>query len=329
MPYSQNLRILVGKLETEAGTAVTLEDADFDVAIRNPEVTPTIPPDEDNSKYATGDHGEDAAIMGAQSGTVAFNIKMCEGADKVTEPKWWKFAHACGAVTKLYSGTGIALQPLKSGDDTTMTIGVYDIEQGANPKAMLYLFAGCMGTMVFGADNIGMPWNAAFSFSGKLVDIQDVDNADIPILTSPDSALSEKMLNNTMAFGGIEQCISNFSLDTGNTINPLICQNEDTGYKYYSISERRPRFSFNPLSKRVVTEVILAKILASSNNAVSLASANMALTIPVTQMLAPGIANREGYVNWDHTLRCLRNAGTDADLPDEATWELLIGARTA
>jgi hypothetical protein len=327
--YSSNLRILAGKLETVPGTAETTADlkAAFDVAIRNPEVKINIPPDEENSKFSTGDHGEDAAIMGAQSGTIGFDINMCMGASAIIEPKWWKFAKACGCKEKTYTTFGIALQPIKDYDDKTMTIGVWDIQQGATPAAILYKFAGCMGTMTFGADGIGKPWKAKFSFQGKLVEITDILNADIPVLGSYDTALAEKMLSNTATLGGVAQCFSQFNMDTGNTINPFICQSEASGYKYFAIGERRPRFSFNPLVKPESTENIHDAITNSTSKTVSIASTNFTLKVPVTQLMAPNIAIREGYVAWEHTLRCLRNGTTDVNIAPEAPWELLLGAR--
>jgi hypothetical protein len=326
--FSQILRIVVAKLETTPGTAVAPASADFDVAIRNPEVTIAIPPDEENSKSATGDHGEDAAIMGTQSGTINFAIRLCKGAALTTAPKWWKFAQACGLKEKTYTATGVSLQPMKEYDDKTLTIDVYDIQQGgATPSALRYRFAGCMGNMQIGADGIGKPYLGTFSFTGKLDSIADVAFASIPALTSPDTNLPDVLLANTLTMGAVAQCASSFSLDLGNTINPMYCGSEATGIKYYSISERRPRFSYNPLSKLVATEDILTAVKASTSKAVVMNSANMEILIPVTQLLAPGIANREGYVNWEYTLRCLRDSGANANVADEASFELLIGTR--
>lgn len=326
--FSQTLRIAVAKLESVAGTAETLASADFDVAIRNPEVTVAIPPDDENSKFATGDHGEDSAIMGTQSGTINFTIRLCKGASAATEPKWSKFIKACGLKEKAYTTTGIGYQPVKEYDDKTITIAVYDIQQGgATPSALCYKFGGCMGNLQIGAAGIGAPWLGTFSFTGKLVSVTDVAYASIPVLTSPDTNLAEKMLSNTLTLGAVAQCATSFSLDLGNAINPKYCQSQATGILYYSISERRPRFSFNPLSKLVATEDIIGFVNGSTSKTTTLTSTNMELLIPVAQLMAPGIANREGYVNWEHTLRCLRDGGVNANVADEATFELLIGAR--
>lgn len=327
-PFSQNLRIAVMKLEGTPGTAETLVDADYDVRIRNPEIGMAVPPDNEASKFATGDHGEDEAIMGAQSGTVAFNVKMAWGGSVTAEPAWWKLAKACGAKEKAYTTTGIALQPQKAYDNKTITIGVFDIQMGDTPAAVLTVYSGCIGTMIMGAGGIGQPWNAAFTFTGKLADPIDVINANILALTSPDTTVAERLLSNTMTIGAVGQRISSFSLDSGNTIAPLINQGEATGYEYFGITGRAPRFACDPLIQPVATEDVIAAVKASTKKVISIASTNMTLKIPVGQIMAPEVANREGYINWGQTWRCLRNAGVDSDIADESTWELLIGSRT-
>jgi hypothetical protein len=58
-----------------------------------------------------------------------------------------------------------------------------------------------------------------------------------------------------------------------------------------------------------------------------LASSHFTLKIPVAQIMVPTVENREGYIDYAQNWRCLRNAGSDADIANESTWELLIGAR--
>lgn len=106
--YSNNLRVLVARKEETSGIPVTLTSADFDVRVRNPTVTATMEADDEASKYATGDHGEDVAVMGAQSASIEFSIKM-SSTDGTTSPKWWKFAEACGCEIKTYENGSSAV----------------------------------------------------------------------------------------------------------------------------------------------------------------------------------------------------------------------------
>lgn len=330
-PFLQNLRILVGKLEDAPGTPETLDDVDFDVRIRAPELTPVIEPDDEAQKYATGDHGEDESIMGAQSANINFHTKMAWGGDVETQPKWWKFMQSCGAVVTDYPTTGMSLEPQKANDNKTMTIEVYDIQQGATPAAYRYRFAGCMGNATLGCEGIGMPWIVNYSFTGKLVDFDDVTNPNILALTSPDTTVAERLLNNPVTIGGVTQKISSFELDLGNQISPVINQAQTTGYDYFAISERRPRFSMNPLIQPVATEDILAKWTGETTAEIGIntgqSPTHFTLTIPVAQILNAAVANREGLVNWDQNFKCLRNGSANGTISAESTWELLIGAQ--
>lgn len=348
--FSNNLRILVAKLEATPGVSLDVVDADFDVRIRNPVVTPTIEADDEASKYASGDHGEDESIMGAQSATIEFQVKMsaCEITSSMTTancPPWWKFAEACGCVKKAYlngSNTiGISLQPKKASDVRTMTICVYDFprnyDSGSAIQALRYTFAGCMGKMTIGAEGVGKPWTASFSFTGKLKDIDMADKVDVPDISIDDGIIAEKMLNYQLKFGNDQKKISTFKLDAGNEISPLIDQSDPTGYAYYSITKRIPRFSCNPLADATFTstferwknETTVPIELKST-----MADSGYTLYVPKSQQLTGGIANREGLINWDLNFKALRRRaaeitgdGMSPTTDQEVTWELLIGKR--
>ena len=235
-PFLKSKGILVGKLEGTPGTAETLASSDFDVRIRNPEIVPNWPVDDEAQRFATGGHDEDESIPGAPSVTINFHIKLAWAGDVTTEPKWWKIAKACGLKEKAYTTTGIALQDHRDYDNKTMTWEYYAIQQGPSPTAHRFRFAGSIGNMVLGADGLGNPWLANCSFQAKIVDFDDVATGSILALTSPDTTLAEKLLSNTFTIGGVSQRVTNFQLDLGNQINPVINQGDSTGYDYFGIT---------------------------------------------------------------------------------------------
>lgn len=339
MSYTLNTRILVGKLEGTPGTMETLTSADFDVRIRNPEFSPTIEIDDEASKYANGNHSEDEVITGAQSAQVTFSVRMGWGGTATTEPDYWKFLNACGLQKVVYGSAGIALQPLRAYDCKSITLWIYDIATcGASPAAVCYKIAGAMGTATIGCEGIGKPWMANMTFTGKLVDIVDVANADIPTLLGPDTTHPEKFLSTSATILGKTQQISKFQLDLGNEVSPLIDQSESTGYAAYQITKRAPRFSCDPLIKAVSTEDILGDMTsgltgAITTGAISLVSNHFTLAVPKAQQIQMNLANREGLVNWDSNYKCLGNGYTgayaDAGITGgEVTFELRIGARS-
>ena len=334
------LRILVGKLETTPGTMETLTDADFDIRIRNPEVTPTIELDDEASRWARGDHAEDDVITGAQSGQITFSVRMTKGTTSNTAPSWWKFANGCGLQSVNYTGKGYALQPRKAYDETTMTLWVMDIKRGANPTAIAYKFAGGMGNMVMTADGVGKPWMANFTFTGKLSSIATITNADILEKIIADTACAEKFINNDALLGIHSHKISSFSLDIGNEISPVIDQSDPSGYAFYGVTGRKPRLTMNPLmdsSHMIYNDIIngttgcptfYAGMVGSTGSDAS----HFSLHIPKAQIITANMGNREGLVSQELTIKCLGNGWTgavsDKDLDPEVTWELLQGKRS-
>lgn len=338
--YLKNLRILVAKVETTPGTMETLTSSDFDVRVRNPEVSPTIEVDDEASKYANGHHGEDEVVMGAQSAQITFNIRMTCASSVTSTPKWWKFAQGCGLEPVAWGAAGYGLYPRKAYDEKTLTIWVYDIQRGATPSAICYKMAGCMGNMTIGAEGVGKPWMASFTFTGKLNDIDmNIANGDILELLSPDTTCSDKMLNNTLMVGTTSINTSSFQLDLGNEIQPQINQADDTGYDYFAITSRKPRLTINPLmqaNRDVWGDLTSGLTGCPGTYELMLGDTGLnnkyTLRVPKAQIISAGIADREGLVNWDQSWKCLTNGTTgalaDSDLTTEDTFELLQGSRS-
>ena len=334
------LRILVGKIESSPGTMETLTSADFDVRIRNPEITPTVEIDDEASRWARGDHAEDTVISGSQMAQIAFNVRLTKAAAVTTQPVWWKFAQGCGALPILYAGTGYALQPRKQYDEKTLTIWVYDIKRGATPTAICYKFAGCMGNMVIAAAGVGKPWMVNFTFSGKLDSVDmNVANASILQMIMNDAACSEKFISSSAYIGSHAEKVSQFQLDVGNEIQPVLDQSDKTGISHYGITARKPRLTMNPLMDS--THDVYADIANGVTGCPNMYRCmvgdtgivgRVSLHIPNGQIISAGVANREGLVGWDMNIKAEANGYTgsvsDGNLEPETTWELLLGKRS-
>lgn len=338
MSYTLNQRFLIGKLESSPGTMESPAGADFNVRIRNPEITPIIEWADDASKFANGNHGEDEDISGAQSATITFQVRLGIGDTVGAAPNYGKYLNACGIQDFAYSA-GRGWRPMKAYDTKTITLWVYDIETGgATPAALCYKFAGCMGNVVIGQDGVGKPMIATFTFTGKCIDIVDVEYASIPEGMDFDTAHAEKNLNQVLTFGAIVQKVSSWSLDAGNEVSPLINQGDITGYDYYQITNRKPRLSANPLAKAVSTDDPWGQMVSGLTGTqavfvtgMGLTGGNIGLKIPKAQRVQSNPANREGIISWDTNWRLLANGWTgslaDSTCAAEVTWELLYGAR--
>jgi hypothetical protein len=330
--FVSNLRCVVCKEEVTPGTAVALTDADFNTRVYGAEVTFDLPIDDEASKFGTGDHGEDEAITGAQSGTIKISSKVSWGGAVATVPAWWKWLVGCGQVQKAYTTTGIAAQPKVAGDDKTLTIWVIDIIRGASPTGMAYKFAGCMGDGSIGCDGIGKPWKIEGTFKGKLVDIAAITaGADMYTLTSPDTSLPETLCNNAVTINSKTKKISSFKLSFGNDVQPQYNQADSTCIDFFGIVNRKPRLQMNPLMTTISGDTDssdpLADFLAMTTSTGSIVGVHHTLNLPKVQLLTMAQAAREGLVGWDMNYKLLRNASADAALDAEVTWELLQGAR--
>ena len=337
--YNKNLRILVGKLETTPGTMETLTNSDFDVRVRNPEVSLAIEVDDEASKYANGYHTEDEVVMGTQQGQITFDIRMTCAGTVTSEPKWWKFAKGCGLKSRTWTTNGIGLNPRKEYDESTMTIWVYDIQRGASPSAVCYKFAGCMGNMTIGAEGVGKPWIANFTFTGKVYDVDmNVSNADILELFNPDTTCSDKMLKDTIMVGDTTENCSSFMLDLGNDIQGQVNQADDSGFDYFAITARRPRLTLNPLMKN--TRDVWGDLTSGLTGCPGTyelfigdtgLNNKYTLRIPKAQIISGTPADQNGFVSWDQNWKLLTNGTTgalaDSDLTQEDTFELLQGSR--
>lgn len=328
MSYSTGKRIIVGKLESTAGTAETLADADFNVRARGIEVSPELEVDDEASKYATGDYLEDESVAGLQKLSQPFTVKMApSGTPATVDPAWWKFMEGCGCTTKNYTTTGVAIQDDETGDTKTMTIESFDIARGSAPVAVKDQSAGAMGNAVLSVDAVGGVGMVAFNFTGKYTGESDVTNANIPVLTSPDTTVAPAFKNATVTIGGVATCLKNFSLDMGNTISPELCPAEATGILNYKIDSRAPRLTVTFLMPAVSTYGALSKWSAETVEAVSIAWGDFTLKIPRAQILTFSKADESGSIAYQMTMKCLRNGGSDSDIADGASFELLQGAR--
>jgi hypothetical protein len=338
--FSENLTILVAKVETVPGTMETLTAADFNAKVFNPTVTMTVEPDDEAAKYANGNHGEDVSVMGIQHGTISFTIKMARAeASLSTPPTWEKFALGAGLVVDNGAGVRWALHPLKAGDEKTLTIWVYKIQRGASPRATIFKYAGCMGTLSIGGEGTGKPMAMNFSFMGKLVDVEfNVVDSAIPEINSADDTCYERMMGTTFTIDGVERQVESATLDTGNEISMLKSMTEDTGISFFGITKRAPRLTINPLMINYTGAQVTdydyyygSTTGCPATPAIVWKTQNFTITMPKCQLTALAAGNRDGLASFDQTWRVLGNGYTanlaDVNLPAEATFEIYQGDR--
>lgn len=332
-----DISYIVGKLETTPGTAETLASADFDTRIYEVEASVEVSQDNEASKFASGDYAGDETIMGSQQMNINFRTRLTYSGAVTTEPNFAKYLNGCGlksigwdagsevAVGSAVEGIGYVSRASSAG--TSMTLYLVDVNNESTPIHTAWQVAGAMGNCVMTLEDKSVIIN--YSFTGKVVDHVDITAL---ALTSPDTTTGEKFLNSGFQIGLADRKISVFSFDLGNEINPVIKPQDATGFESFCITKRNPTFACNPLAVKQATTDDWNTLLTETKQAINLTipstSTNWTLSIPVAQLMPYSPTVREGFRAYEQTYRALRNAGSDAALQDEDTFELLQGARS-
>ena len=310
MSFISAFRVLCGKPETTPGTAETLADADFNTRVFEPTIgSIDVPMDMDPSKYSTGDFANGEAVPGPTSATLSFNCKAVNASGNAV-PNWVKYATGCGCSGVYYSGetwgSGIAVYPEKHLAESSMTIGVYDLERGLDPSGLYYEFAGCMGNMNISVEGTGKPYMMNFEFTGALNDISDIVEADVPELTSPSTVIPDRFLNGWITIGGVSGCISSLELNLNNTISPVQCQSSTTGYQLFGITAQDITLTVNPLETLETTYDWYTKYTAGTVEEVIVQTEDFRIHIPRAQITSAGVEDADGLIRTPLTFRALR-----------------------
>lgn len=328
--FLTSLRTFASKAETTPGTAVTLASADNNVRVWDLAIgSLDVPMDADPSKYATGDPFLGESIPGPTSAKITFTTKFVNKTGGL-EPNWTKFAKTCGCSVSGYNstlGSGFMIFPTKYAMESGLSIGVYDLERGSIPSGLFYQFVGGVGNCVISTEGTGKPYKMAWEYTAALNDINDISEANVPVLTSPDTEIPDRFLNGFLTISGaagpISGCISTMEFNMGNTVSPVECQSSSTGYSKFAISSMEPSLTINRLVSRNTDYDFWAKLTAGTIEAVWISTSQFALYIPRAQITSASPADSDGIQRNSITFRPLR-ASTAHATAGYAPWYLVI-----
>lgn len=279
-------------------------------------------------------------------------------------PTWNKFMRGMGHTVFLYTTKGVGLRSLKNADDVTMTLWLVHVQGGASPVGLAYKFSGCYGDGGVKAE-MTQAYKLNGKFQGKFVGTEALTNAQITLLTAPDTNIPEKMLSNvaktitggypTIASTGttntgtsLDLRVSSWELSFGNTISAVPKQSDSTGHDYYMRVDQSPKLTIDPLEKPTAEEDVNAAVQGQTTYDLLLQSAltspRISLECPCAQLTAyPGMADKNGFIVQNRTYGLKGNNITTSDvspagstpsngvqpsIPDEAPYEILIGSRS-
>ena len=333
MSYLTKKRILIIRAEAVPGVAETITAADYNIRFEEAKFTPKIEFDK-SKKVTTPDYGEYEDVPGAMAGEISAQFKFCPGTDTNVPGNIDKALKMAGLVGGAVTDTGYVWNDEPEGDEQTYTVLMMDITSGGTPLGEKHMLAGCIADIDIEAAGQGKPIICSIKLTGKLSTIADLNHADMVTLstmTTPDSTPAYIFQNATVT-GGADvhsfKC-SKFKLSGGRTIEPLINTVDATCIDYFTITNREPTLSINPLkqAKSTYDAITLATTNGSSETIIiSMTGPTYPLTIQVSnaQLLLPKEGDREGRVNWDLEFKCMRNGYEGAKVVSNANVSCLF-----
>jgi len=309
---------LVGKTESVAYTPETLVSGDFDLEVENLNFSPEIA--EFQRKVADGTLDSFNSVMGKQSGTVTFTTVLNPGTDAQTLPKWDKFLLACGYKKTVFGTVGISWVPHTDNTHEPITLEFAELDEGASPTALITKLAGCMGNVEFLIGDVGEPIQISFEFKGSL---ESVANGTQLVPTGVSTVQPAAVLAATVTVGSVNQCISKFSFNTGNSLGMNGCPDEATGIRGFYVGSKETTLTIDPLAVLTGVEDVYNdwKNGVTAAVVVSLATTvPLKISAPVAQKSTKARGEREESVTDELVFRLHKLAGNDS-------MEILQGAK--
>jgi hypothetical protein len=304
MPILSKRRVVAAKIETTAGTAISLAAADSfytSEAKVDADIGFNVRTDDLTLGHRTG-------VVGAKKGKITFKLELKGSGTAATSPNWALILlPACGMVgTSGVWTPSSAISTLK-----TLTIAVY--EDGLQKKLV-----GAMGSWSLEAE-AGKPVSMSFEFEG--IWTAPIDAA---ILTPPevDTIKPPAFMAATLTVGGTGHApVSKLSLMQGNKKMVREDVTAATGYTYAVITDRDYTGKIDPEAVTVATRDVWGDFVAGTEAAMVLsigsASGNtIAIGAPKIQTKTINESDRNGLVT--HELDFQLNKSTAAG-EDEIT----------
>jgi len=303
MTLLKRKRTLAAKIETTPGTAESLTNAEgsynaWDIMFQN-----EIEVEEREGQAA---FGYLASMPGGYKGRATFKTD-CGWDGTATEPSWADtFLPACGWVK---SGQVFTPRSEAPGSNVkTLTLGCY-------VDGVLKVLRGCAGTFKWICPT-GKQAYIEWDFMGVWVAPTDVA---ILAPTYP-TALPLRYATSTTTFNSVALCLSNITLDAGNTVIMRECAATVAGYESALVVNRNPKVTGDPEAKLVATRDAYGQLLASTEAVLTWnldGPTNSVLTFsaPKAQIIKISEGDRTGLVTDEIEWQLNKNASTaDAEL---------------
>jgi len=302
MTLLRRRRVIAAKIETAAGTAVTLAGADGVFNAYDVEIQPTA---EFIDRTAQGSAGRLTGVVGVPTGTMTFRTEVYgDGAGGV--PSWAStLLPACGLVKATVGNTFSPKTAAPGTDVKTVTIGVFE-------DGLFKSLRGAVGTLTITAET-GKPIYIDWEFMGAWVTPVD---ATIIAPTYP-TRLPIRARAGTLSIGSFNPCFSSFTLSLNNEMTPRLCTAAVGGIHSMIITDRNIGGTLDPESKLVSVYPLYTDWFDSVTKQVSAGFEDgddrFTIAIPNFQVINAQSGDRSGLQIDTITYQCAKGNSPDSE----------------
>lgn len=284
---------------------------------------------EDN-KFMSGDWGDsEVASTGAKLGTASLGFKMAGGeylpGVTATHKLTYKDLLSSVGLECLEKGTTGSDQvggkyhfyPASSQACNSLSLARFFKEAcGASTKAYLESLRGCVGSFNISVGGRGQPFMMGLEYQGSVATVDEVESSAVPLFDD-DSAqhrIPDKFVNTTITLVNRSKanlstthCVSTMTLDSGNVISEIECQETDSGVRNYLITDIAPMFTIDPALRTVSEFDAWGSLTDGDIYSIRVVSSDFEILIPRAQMTTADIADANGFQRTTIAFRPLRN----------------------
>jgi len=190
---------------------------------------------------------------------------------------------------------------------------------GASLEGYMETLRGCMGTYSISVGGRGQPFVLGLEYQGSVEKVEKVELVDIPVFDD-DAAMHvipDKFLNTTITLTNLSKgnlatthCVSTLTLDGGNVISEIECQETDSGILNHLITDIAPMFTIDPALRSVTDFDAWGSLVDGDVYNVEVQSESLGILIPRAQMTTAEAADANGFMRTSIAFRPLRNSGS-------------------
>lgn len=296
---------LACKAETVEGTAETLAGTDA-VPVMNPKFNPNT--DMTKRPNVSSSLSQWAAVPGARSATMEFDVELKGSGTAGTAPALGKLLKACGFAETIVAITSVIYKPASSGI-SSMTLAVYN-------DGIIQKIWGARGTVSLKMEK-GKPSLLHFVFTGA--DYAVTDGVMLTTGVSYEATVPVPFMGSSLTIDSYAALLGSVAVSNNNVIalrDDAGAAGNSSGHKSAVITDRSMVMSIDPEMVAVAAYDWYGKLKSGNEGAFTTSLTGQAgnictITAPKVQYTAIKPAGKSGILSLGIDCQLNRNAGDD------------------